>query len=158
MQLQTSFVGSSSFNNVNQTSLAPNVFKSILNLDDHEMPKPDPDRQSISMLARNTWFDIPFDLPFAVLYMLNTTAVVAVEASINTSAKLSVFINETTLTASCEIHAQDTPEKRQTFEFPLLIYQLRCSNLLSIGIQASKKDTNELFHLHKIEIKTVAKK
>ena len=141
------------FENRHMSYLAENVFDNILNLDEHEQPETNLEKDSISMLANNTWFDIPFHMPFNVLYMPNTMAYIVVEASIKDSARLSVYMNETTVTASKMLNKMSDPEARQKFEVPILLSQIRLYNRLTIGIQASSS-TDELFHLHSIEIKT----
>ena len=62
-------------------------------------------------------------------------------------------MNETTVTASKMLSKMSDPEARQKFEVPILLSQIRLYNRLTIGIQASSS-TDELFHLHSIEIKT----
>ena len=73
------------------------------------------------MLANNTWFDIPYRLPFGVLHMPGTMAYIVVESSVKVSSRLSVFLNETTVTASKMIKGTVDPEAREKFEIPILL-------------------------------------
>ena len=68
-------------------------------MDEHEQPQANLIMESMSMLCNDTWFNIPFDLPFNVLYMLGTMGMITIEVSVYASVKLSVYINETTVTA-----------------------------------------------------------
>ena len=73
------------------------------------------------MLQNNTWFDIPFRLPFNLLYMPGTMAHLVVESSTKISTRLSVFLNETTVTTSKTITGKENPEAREKFEIPILL-------------------------------------
>ena len=106
------------FENRHISYLAPDVFANILNLDEHEQPEINLDMESISMLANNTWFDVPFKLPYNVLHMPDVLAMLCLEVTFTGGGRLSVYINETTVTASRSMVGD---EERQVFEFPLLL-------------------------------------
>ena len=80
--------------------IAPDVFQSIQKLDEDEKPAISTEMNSISMLANNTWFDIPFNLPFSVLHMPEISAVIVIEVTLSVRAKLSVYINKSLMAAS----------------------------------------------------------
>lgn len=59
------------------------------------------------MLANNTYFDVPFNLPFNVIYMPDTMAYILVEASVSSQVRVSLYLNETTITASTTLSANE---------------------------------------------------
>ena len=106
---------------------------------------------SISMLSNDTWFDVPFNLPFEVVHMPNTDAVLVIEATPQVAAKLSVYINKAAVTESRTMVPR--PEQRQTYEIAIPLRKLRMTNRITIGVSGQKK-SQELFHLHRLELQT----
>ena len=91
-------------------------------------------RRALSVSVRDTWLTIPFRLPFEVICMPSAIAVLEIEVSTNVAAKLSFYVNKTTITASKFVQppiadaSARTRSRHETFKFEVPMRCLRSEN------------------------------
>ena len=87
--------------------------------------------------------------------MPSAIAVLEIEVSTYEAAKLSIYVNKTTINASKFMQppiAEDSARSRskhETFKFEVPMRCLRSENQLELGVQGRGK---ELFYLHRVEL------
>ena len=91
-------------------------------------------RRALSISVRDTWLTIPFQLPFEVICMPSAIAVLEIEVSTSEAAKLSIYVNKTTINASKFVQPPDvdasarTKSKHEIFKFEVPMRCLRSEN------------------------------